>query len=190
MKKSIFSILIFSAILFSCGSKPDIYVQSNGNIQLSKTMVVLPFANFSGKEDAGKQVYNAFLLELLKKRQYNIVEPGEIDNILREERIRITDRIDNASLEILKNRLNANYVLIGAVNEYDYVQNAARPIPYVAFTIRILDVSNGRIVWAADQSRRGDDGEFLFGWGLVSSISKLTTKSVKQVISKIKLDSK
>ena len=77
---------------------------------------------------------------------------------MKDERIRSAGQIDIATAKLLKEKLSADYLLIGAVNEYSYLKDGERDIPLVGFDVRLLDTSNGQIVWAANHSKRGDDG--------------------------------
>jgi TolB-like protein len=142
----------------------------------------MPFNNYSGQEDAGKQVSNAFLVELLKKPFFKVVDPGEVDRVMREERIRSSDQIDYETARKLKDQLSTDYILIGSVNEYGLIKSGEREIPIVGFSIRMLDTESGQIVWAASHSRKGDDGESIFGWGTIRSLTKLSEKTVRQVV--------
>ncbi len=182
------AISILIAVGLACGSKPVVYFEKKTSFKPYKTLAILPFGNYSGKEDAGKQVSNAFLVELLKKPYFRMVEPGQVDRVMREERIRSADHIDLATAQLLKDKLGADYVLIGAVNEYSYLKNGDREIPLVGFSARILDASDGHIIWAANHSRKGDDTELIFSWGLVTSLSKLTQITVKDVSNRIKIE--
>lgn len=176
-------------ILAQCAPRPRVYFKPQTGFRPYKNLAILPFDNLSGKEDAGKQVANMFLVELLKKSFFRIVEPGEVDRVLREERIRSSDNIDMKNARLLNEKLGADLLLIGAVNEYDYMIIEGRQIPKVGFTVRLLDASNGEIVWAATYSRKGDDTELIFGWGLVSSLSDLAQKSVRDVLKSLKAHS-
>jgi hypothetical protein len=51
----------------------------------------------------------------------------------------------------------------------------------------MLDTDSGQIVWAASHSRKGDDSELIFGWGIVRSQTKLTEKTVREVVASIKI---
>jgi TolB-like protein len=180
-------IIILSLAFISCGPKPSVYLEEKNNSKPNKTLAILPFDNYSGKEDAGKQVANAFLVELLKMPSFHVVEPGEVDRVMREERIRSSNQIDLNAAKLFKEKLLAEYVLIGAVNEFDYLKDGDRDVPSVGFAVRLLDTSNGQIVWAANYSRRGDDHELIFGWGLVNSLTELTQTSVRDAVSRIKI---
>ena len=175
-------------LALSCGPKPEVYFKKNVSFAPSKTIAILPFNNYSGKEDAGKQVANMFLVELLKKPYLNVLEPGEVDKVMREERIRSSEQVDFSTAKIFKERLDADYILIGAVNEFNYLTRGDRETPLVGFSVRLVDTNNGQIVWAATHSRKGDDSELLFGWGLVKSLTKLAQISVGQVVHQIKIE--
>jgi len=182
------SFAIIALIALSCGPKPEVYFKDGTSFAPSKTIAILPFNNYSGKEDAGKQIANMFLVEFLKKPHLNILEPGEVDKVMREERIRSSDQIDYAAARLFKDRLGADYVLIGAVNEFGYLSGGDGEIPLVGFSARLLDTNNGQIVWAFNHSRKGDDREFIFGWGVVKSLTKLSQIAVNDVLKKIKFN--
>jgi curli biogenesis system outer membrane secretion channel CsgG len=181
-------ILGFLLVTASCSSGPRIFSQRAGSTATETTLAILPFDNYSGKEDAGKQVANVFLVELLKRGSFRVVEPGEVERVMKEERIRSAEQIDIGTAKNLKDKLSADYILIGAVNEYDYLKDGERDVPLVGFTVRILNTSTGTIVWAANHSKRGDEGELIFGWGSVNSLDQLTQNCVRDVISHIKFD--
>ena len=184
----IISILLIVGILYSaCGPKPNVYKESN-NKKSKKTIAILPFSNYSGKEDAGKQLSNAFLIELLKRSNLNVIEPGQVDQFMRQERIRSAEQIDLNAANLIRDSLAVDFILIGAVNEYDYVSSGDRQIPLVGFNVRLLDSNSGKIIWAANHSRKGDDGELLFNWGLTTSLTKLAQNSVHDVVSKMKIE--
>jgi len=185
------TITILSLILlgiFACGPKPEVYNISNNNAKSFKTLAILPFSNYSGQEDAGKQLSNAFLIELLKKPNLHIIEPGQVDQFMRQERIRSAEQIDIRTANLLRDSLAIDYILIGAVNEYDYITSGDRQVPLVGFNVRILDANSGGIIWAANHSRKGDDSELLFSWGLTTSLTKLAQKSVRDVVSRLKIE--
>jgi TolB-like protein len=184
--KTIIGAIMIIATLVSCAAGPRVYVPKKSDTQIYKTLAILPFDNYSGKEDAGKQVTNAFLVELLRKKSFHVIDPGEVDRVMREERIRSSNEIDAATAKIFKDKLSADYIMIGAVNEYNYIRENDRDVPLVGFVTRLLDTSTGQIVWAASHSRRGSDGELIFGWRGVNSLDKLTQICVDNVISSIK----
>jgi TolB-like protein len=190
MKYTRITALILTLIILSiaCGSKPEVYTQKKISFKPYKTLAILPFSNYSGKEDAGKQVSNAFLVELLKKPFFKILEPGQVDKVLRDERIRSADQIDIQTAQLLKDKLAVDYILIGAVNEFDYLKNGERDIPLIGFSARLLDTSTGQIIWAAYHSRKGDDRELIFNWGLITSLTKLAEISVKDVTDRFKIE--
>jgi TolB-like protein len=106
MKNRLTIIYIFLFAVIGCGPKPDIFVKKEINFQPFKTIAIMPFNNFSGQEDAGKQVSNSFLVQLLKKPFFKVVDPGEVDRVMREERIRSSDQIDYETARKLKVQLS------------------------------------------------------------------------------------
>jgi len=188
-RNSILLLMVAVLLVAACAPSPRVYFKPQIGFRPTKTVAIMPFANLSGKEDAGKQVANAFLVELLKKPFFNVIEPGEVDEVLREERIRSSENIDKENAMILRDKLGADYVMVGAVNEYDYIQKDNRRIPNVGFSVRLIDTSTGEIVWAATHSRKGDDRELIFGWRVIDSLTSLTQSCVSDVMKRLKIHS-
>lgn len=181
--------MIAAAIsVLSCSPRPAIYFKPDTSFRPVKKLAILPFSNYSGKEDAGKQITNAFLVELLKKPFLVLIEPGEVEKALREERVRSTDKIDFETAALLREKLGVDLIMIGAVNEYDYMQIENRQIPRIGVSVRILDATDGSIVWAGIHSRKGDDTELVFGWGLVKSLTQLSRICARDMVGKLKIE--
>lgn len=181
------AILIVTAVLagcaigIGCGVEPTYF---RGGIQTGEqlpTLAVLPPVNLSRYEQATDIVSNALLVEVLQTRQFIVLDPGLVEQAIIDSRLRFTDRLPLESLQALGRELDVTYVLMGTVNEFGFVQERGEALPNVSVTVRIVACANGRIVWAASHSRRGDDAESVFGMGRISTLEQLTAVTIREM---------
>jgi len=73
-------------------------------------------------------------------------------------------------------------ILVGAVHAYEYRQEEAGPVPVVSMHARIVDIAEGEILWVAEQTRVGTDGEFILGIGLEKSLTRLGAQVARDIV--------
>lgn len=168
--------------LVGCSHTPRIYLTPQPNVSGDRTVAVLPFENLSGEEGAGEKVQKIFLVELLKLRKFSVFEPGEVAQALKELRIRATDKLSQEQASQLKEKLGVDWICLGSVLEFAGQRQGTAEVPVVSLTARILDAASGKIIWAAFESRQGDDAEFLFGVGKINSASELAKKIAEKMV--------
>jgi TolB-like protein len=142
---------------------------------------VLPLVNLSANAKATDVIGNNLIIELLKAGDFVIVDPGSVDEALRKKRQRHTDRLPLSVLRELKSDLGVDYALVGTINEYNHTTSGTSNLPTISLSLRIVTCSNGRIVWAASHSRRGDDKETVFGLGRIDTLEQLATIVAKEI---------
>ncbi|HEU4436895.1 MAG TPA: hypothetical protein VFR89_05470, partial [candidate division Zixibacteria bacterium] len=146
-------------------------------------IAVLPFENLADDGGAGEKLQKIFLVELLKQNQWQVLEPGEVEQALKELRIRATDKLSAEQARRLQEKLGLDWIFFGTVLEFSTPQTGSNEPPVVSLTARILDAGKGEIIWAAFGSRQGDDSEFLFEVGKVNSTSELAKKIAEGMVA-------
>jgi len=169
------------AVSAGCGSHPAYYRGDVASVPFGSRVAVLPLVNLSKEVNAPDVVMNALVVELLAVNRFDVVDPGLVDEVIRRERIRLTDRLPLEMLQALGTALAVDYVFVGTVSEYQIVRDAQENIPTVSIALRMVSCSTGNIVWAATHSKRGDDSESMFRLGRVDTLEELTTLTAREM---------
>ena len=177
-----FAIILSFVFLHGCAT-------SNEHIETKKSqeavkLVVLPFNNISGRRDAGKIVADVFVVELFRDKRFDVVEPGNVNQIMFQEWIDRLGEIDIERLNMIGRRMGVSALVTGTVNEFNDGRTGSPPV--VALNARMIEVGTGKIIWSANKSRRGDDYIKIFSLGRVRSVITLTQKVVKEMIATMK----
>jgi TolB-like protein len=164
-----------------CGSSPAYYRGDVTSIAPGTAVAVLPLVNLSKDVDAPDIVMNAVIVELLATQRFHVVDPGQVEQAVQNERIRFSDRLSPETLHALAAALGVNYVFVGSVNEYQLVHESGADVPTVSFALRMIACDTGNIVWAATHAKRGDDSETMFTLGRIDTLEELTTVAAHEM---------
>ncbi len=148
------------------------------NRNAKPTIAVVPFANVSGKKDAGDVVMLQFVKELMKLGDFTVVEPGIVRQQLLTMRIIMYDGASLADIDLLIKSLDADLILTGKVFDYqDYIVSGGTP--KVDFSVALIEKSRGRVIWASKSYNKGDDGVTMFGWGSINTANALVAEMAR-----------
>ncbi len=181
--KIVFVCLCLAAFVGGCSGRQRARRSELEGLRLKK-IVVLPFHNISGRNDAGKIVADTFVSELFKNKNYRVEEPGNVMQFMIHERIDTIGEMEVQMIRILGMRLNADAVIVGTVEEFDDGLRSGG-VPTVSVTARMVDSRTGRVVWAGYKKRRGDEYTIIFGIGSVRSAPALVQKVAAELIDTI-----
>ncbi len=182
--------LVIVAMAACSGGRASYYRGEAYEAADSSTIALLPLVSFSQYEKAPDVVMNALVVEVLATGRYVVVDPGEVEKIVVEQRLRLTDRLSLETLRELGDLLGAEYLVAGTINDFDFVRQGSDMIPTVSLTLRMISSKDGRIIWASTHSRRGDDTESWFGLGRIGSLEKLTEMTVKEMAKTLRTGKK
>lgn len=172
-------------LFLSCAHPPRIYMRPQTDLSELKRIAVLPFDNLSGEEDAGEKITEIFTVELLRMGSFSVVEPGRVKKAVMEKRIRTTRDMDIEAVKWLGESLEADLILAGSLLDFSTQESANKKVPMVTVIARLVKADSGVTVWAAYQSRQGDDKESLFGWGRITSLSELARLAVSEMLQSL-----
>jgi TolB-like protein len=172
-------------VFLSCAHPPRIYLRPQTNLSEFKKIAVLPFDNLSGEEDAGEKITEIFTVELLRMGSFSVAEPGRVKKAVMEKRIRTTRDMDIEAVKWLGESLEVDLILAGSVLDFAVEESASKKVPMVTVIARLVKADRGVTVWAAYQSRQGDDKESLFGWGRITSLSQLAHLAVCEMLKSL-----
>lgn len=180
--------IVLVLILNACSPHPQYFRRYGSYFDVTGTLAALPLVNLSKYSQAEVIVMNALIVELLDSQLFQIVDPGLVEEFVLRHRLRVTDRLPLETLREVGEQLGVEYVLVGSVNEFDFMHESRGMTPTVSVSLRIVTCSNGRIVWAATHSKRGDDSETVFGLGRVETLEQLAAITVKELAETLKPD--
>ena len=174
-------VLLFVAGCAGTGHRSD----SGGTVPMDHPRAaLLPLENLSGREEQGRLFTQAFLVELVRSGACEMVEPGQVDEMLDRLGIRMTGSLSNAQLRLLGDSLGVRYVFLGSVLEAGTVKTWDGDVPSAGASLRMVETGTARVVWAGLKVRTGDDGETVFGWGRERSSEQLIAKLAKELLVK------
>jgi TolB-like protein len=148
------------------------------------SIAVLPFRNESTRRNAGEIMALHFIRELSATGNFDVVEPGEVRQVLLRSRTIMEGGLSLPQADILHAALNVDLVLTGIVMEYqDYIGGWGNP--KVEFSARVFDMKTRQIVWSSSSYNEGDDGVFFFNLGKVNTAFAMTSGMVRSAVEKM-----
>ncbi len=150
------SILLFHAILGGCAAPPDLINQER--LVGIKSVAVLPFEDAPGAygRRSGTAVCGFITGELARSKRFRIVERSRLKSIMNEQNLQAADLVDEDTAVKVGRMLGVHGVLVGSVSQYDmdkttvyvYVVPVVSKDYKVGATVRLIDVSNGEVIYA------------------------------------------
>ena len=170
-----------AVLCFSCGvPAPHAYVSEP--LQGAWTVAVLPLANYSGDRDAPDRVAPILAVEIARHRHVRIVDAGKVEEVLAEEPWMLADRIPPDLVDRFGEEMEANALLVGSILAHGYREEDGNRIPVVSLSLRLLETPGGKVLWSANHSRDGADGESIFGLGRVMNLEQLVEETVGEIV--------
>lgn len=162
--------ILFSGLLSSCGAPPPPTgkaflsedhgsdYQGRGNVFVSPKalqkkymkIAVMPFR--APVELIGASIADMVTTEILKTYKYELIERGQIEQILQEQSLGVKGVTQNAIAMQVGRILGVQGVIVGTVPEYGMRAVASRELPAVGINLRMIDSETGSIIWTISDS--------------------------------------
>jgi TolB-like protein len=161
---------------------PQAYIHPNVDLSFIQKVAVMPFANLTRDEFAGRKVREVLIAELLLTGALDVAEPGEVNRVLAKERIESISSLTAVQIKTIGKALGAQAILIGTVEEFGEVRSGSLSAPLVTIGLRMMDIESGTIIWSVNHSKGGVGiMTRLLGIG-GGTISDVTTEVVREAI--------
>ena len=151
------------------GDDANVYV-SPGHSAIRK-VAVMPFK--APTELIGTSVSDQILMELLRTGRYEMVERGQMAQVLGEQELSMAGLSAGKAAEVGA-MLGADGVIIGTVSEYEKVAHRGGTRPVVGISARMIDTQSGKVVWSSDVALRADSSSV--------TLSEHSRKVVRELI--------
>jgi hypothetical protein len=166
------------ALAGCASSKTTKYMHPNMDLGAVKRVAVLPFENLTPERSSAEKVQKIFLTELLSLEAFEVVEPGQVTQYLRSNRIDSIDALGPADLKKLGEALKAQGIFVGTVVDFAETRTGQTPSAEVTIQLRLVEVQSGVTVWSASRTRSGATASArLFGIG-----GQSLTEAARQLI--------
>lgn len=119
-------------------------------------VAVLPFK--AASELIGSSVSDMFVTELLRTDKYELVERGQMDQVLSESELALAGLSASKAVEV-GNILGADGVVVGTVDDYSVITSGRHSFPVVGASARLIDCKTGKVVWSVDLAKKAEKKE-------------------------------
>ena len=184
----LFGGLMLGAVLLvtACAGAPRQFMVPDGALTGHPRVALLPLENLTETPEHGVLVMNIFFAELVRTGVFDLVEMGEVENALRELRIRKTGSLSTEQVRRLAEKLGARHLMLGTILEAGTVTTPDGPVPSLAVALRLLDGTDARVVWANVHIRTGEDHERMFGWGREDDFEQLALATASEMFQQLR----
>jgi TolB-like protein len=173
-------------LLSGCGPRVYVSDQVNATIRSGARIVVMPFENLSGRENASEKITEYFVSSIRRISKLETIELGQTYEQMRRHRIRSSTFLTSDQIDSLAASLKADYITTGTVLEYVETDNQyLGKIPQVSVNLRIISCETGKTVWTGVSNARGDQSELVFGIGAVRSREELARLVIDKAVDEI-----
>jgi len=137
-----FSLLVFGACVIS----PEERKASLSNRPVIRSVVVVPFINYSGAKNVELDVNGIFISTLRNYRWLKVIGKKDIDNYLRKRGIKKRLTYDRITALTLGKIFRADVVIYGSILSYYDRNTESREgkSPSLSMDVRVIDTRSGR----------------------------------------------
>ena len=148
-------------------------------------LAVLPLANYTPLRDAPERVAPMIAAELGAKPGVTVADAGAVQEALDQEPWLLLDRVPPDLVGRLGETLGVDALMVGALLTYDYRDAAGVQVPQVSLSLRLVECTQGRVLWSAVHSRDGNDSEWLVGFGRVHGLEQLAIEAIREMLANL-----
>ncbi len=148
------------------------------------TVALVPFGSVT-ERDATRwgETVTALAFAELHRRGAKLALPGEVHQVLRRRGALLRGEVDPEGRGALRDELGADTLLTGTVEAWEVAARSGEPEPRVAFSARLLDAGNGRILWWNGRDASGWDSSRLLGTGRTHAAGALAEEMMGSLVA-------
>ena len=145
---------VFLAAALGCSSGSH-YLHARADLGAIRKVAVLPFETVTSERIAADKVHRIFLNELLATDAFEVVEPGVVVKVLRDERIENVAALTPADIVKIAKGMGAQGLFFGTVVDYGDPRGGETIAPEITIQLRLVEGQTGATVWSASRTRNG-----------------------------------
>jgi polysaccharide biosynthesis protein PelC len=174
-------------LLTGCASTHStVFLNPEFDFSAMERVAVVPFENLSNDQGMGDYVTRVFITELLSRKAFDVVEPGEVSRFLVAKGATKTGELTLDQIKELGKSANVQGVIFGTVGESTQLRSGNMSSQVISLNIRLVSVESGSTIWSSVVNT-GGPGFFsrLFGVGEQtrgSAVRKSVRKSLHSLV--------
>ncbi|MEW6357829.1 MAG: GNA1162 family protein [Planctomycetota bacterium] len=171
-----FALLIFLVTIAGCETAARVSVNPRFKTFEIRRVAILPFEGVPVEKeveeyhlwwrhnivDNGAALSDIFTTEMMSIPNFDYVERSQIQRILQEQNITLTDLVRDKSASEIGKLLGADAVVLGKVHKFAYGFNVVNmKTSHVSFSVRMVDAKTGTVLWSASVEREAGGAEIM-----------------------------
>jgi TolB-like protein len=167
-----------------CGSKDMMFFNDTAENILAETVpgpgydvAMLPLENLTDSNNVMQHII-PLMIDQLEKKGLTVLHGVRLENFICRERVRTTGYVTMDLARKIKNKFKARTILVGSLVSYSTDKN-----PSFGILSRLIDSSNGTILWADFAAATGEDFVTILGLGMISEIRNLVPRVVQRLLT-------
>ena len=150
---------------------------------IAGTVAVIPFDAVEARDPtAAAETVTNLTLAVLHRSGVKVADPAAVEELLRLRGVRWRGGLDALSRGALRAAVGAELFLTGTVERYDVAGSRLSPDPAMALSARLIDASDGRILWLDGLEWTGRDTAGPFGLGRVHAPGDMAERMMDALV--------
>ncbi|SHI54134.1 hypothetical protein SAMN02745165_00353 [Malonomonas rubra DSM 5091] len=147
------------------------------------SVVLLPFENWTRKQEVALLTERLFTSQLLQTGEFNLVQAGDVGMFFLRQRLRPGSSLFKRHLTDMASQLEVDVVIQGRVVDAGSVRRSGdEKVPFLSLAFNVYDADTGALVLNTVHQRKGDDFRKLMHFGVETTLSGLTEKMSQEII--------
>ena len=183
--KKLMVVVWFVIGIIGCGG-PRAFLSPDADLGFYQRVGVAQFQSLTEDILAGQKVQRVFVTELLKRKTFDVVAQGQMARVEAQARTELglaaDAALDSAAVRLIGQRAGIQGIIVGAVRDYRLERVGQEEFPLVSFSLQLVDVATGRIVWDISLGERGGPKFPVFSFGETHTLTELATKLCRRAL--------
>ncbi|MBI3871866.1 MAG: hypothetical protein HY304_02180 [candidate division Zixibacteria bacterium] len=151
---------------------------------------VAAFQSLTDDPRAGQKLQRILVTELLKRHEFKVIGAGQFGKVETDVRGKLNltadQPLDSIALSQIGDQTGAQGIILGVLRDYRMERVGQEEFPMVAFSVQLVDVPTGRIVWDISLGERGGPKFPVFSFGETHTESELATKLCRRALGTLR----
>jgi hypothetical protein len=178
-------LLVVALLSACCAGGTQTFRHPGADLSAITRVAVIPFDNFTTSQFAGEKVSAIYISQLLMSIDLEVVEPGEVSQVLRSNDIN-KNNMGQKEISLVGQKLQADTLVFGSVQEYGRERFRTENYPVISVNVRWVDVNTGTIIFTGTASAEGSPKIPVVDVGEEQLLSVLTVKVCRKLIDMVK----